>query len=140
MGEKLKRGLDELIRQNEARSQLPFLNPEVPDEAAERTVWTINRLGGGEIVKKSNAESSIHLAKGITLTLKGLSWTLDAKGTIKEPLPIVPSDLRFLGDLIEPLDERRRSFRLHLDTWSSDVERLIRRLIEHKRLGDGSGT
>tara|TARA_Y100001934_G_C11654307_1_gene451487 strand:- start:85 stop:480 length:396 start_codon:yes stop_codon:yes gene_type:complete len=128
--------LEDLIRQNEARSQLPFLTLEVPKKAAERTAWTIERLGVGRIISESDAETSIHLAKGITLSLNELTWTLDAKGTIKQPLPIVPSDLRFLGDLIEPLDERRRSFQLQLDTWSPDIERLIRRLIEHKQFCD----
>ncbi|HJN54928.1 MAG TPA: hypothetical protein QF646_00905 [Candidatus Poseidoniales archaeon] len=136
MGERLKRGLNELIRQNEARSQLPFLKPEAPEGNTERTAWTIERIGGGEVVNVSDAESSIKLAKGITLTLKGALWTLDARGTVKEPLPIVPSDLRFLGELIEPIDERRRSFTLQLDMWSQDIERLIGRLIEHKRFDD----
>jgi hypothetical protein len=130
--------LEDLIRQNEARSQLPFLTLEVPKKAVERTAWTIERLGVGRIIDESDAETSIHLAKGITLSLNELTWTLDAKGTIKQPLPIVPSDLRFLGDLIEPLDERRRSFQLQLDTWSPDIERLIRRLIEHKQFSDVS--
>ncbi len=128
--------MEDLIRQNEARSQLPFLTLEVPKKAVERTAWTIERLGVGRIIDESDAETSIHLAKGITLSLNELTWTLDAKGTIKQPLPIVPSDLRFLGDLIEPLDERRRSFQLQLDTWSPDIERLIRRLIEHKQFSD----
>ncbi len=128
--------MEDLIRQNEARSQLPFLTLEVPKKAVERTAWTIERLGVGRIIDESDAETSIHLAKGITLSVNELTWTLDAKGTIKQPLPIVPSDLRFLGDLIEPLDERRRSFQLQLDTWSPDIERLIRRLIEHKQFSD----
>ena len=130
--------MEDLIRQNEARSQLPFLTLEVPKKAVERTAWTIERLGVGRIIDESDAETSIHLAKGITLSLNELTWTLDAKGTIKQPLPIVPSDLRFLGDLIEPLDERRRSFQLQLDMWSPDIERLIRRLIEHKQFSDVS--
>ena len=130
--------MEDLIRQNEARSQLPFLTLEVPEKANERMAWTIERLGLGRIISESDDETSILLARGITLSLNELTWTLDAKGTIKEPLPIVPSDLRYLGDLIEPLDKRRRSFQLQIDTWSPDIERLIRRLIEHKKFGDAS--
>ncbi len=130
--------MEDLIRQNEARSQLPFLTLEVPEKVYERMAWTIERLGLGRIISESDDETSILLARGITLSLNELTWTLDAKGTIKEPLPIVPSDLRYLGDLIEPLDKRRRSFRLQIDTWSPDIERLIRRLIEHKKFGDAS--
>ena len=130
--------MEDLIRQNEARSQLPFLTLEVPEKANERMAWTIERLGLGRIISESDVETSIDLARGITLSLNELTWTLDAKGTIKEPLPIVPSDLRYLGNLIEPLDKRRRSFRLQIDTWSPDIERLIRRLIEHKQFGDAS--
>ena len=130
--------MEDLIRQNEARSQLPFLTLEVPEKVNERMAWTIERLGLGRIISESDDETSIHLARGITLSLNELTWTLDAKGTIKEPLPIVPSDLRYLGDLIGPLDKRRRSFRLQIDTWSPDIERLIRRLIEHKKFGDAS--
>ena len=130
--------MEDLIRQNEARSQLPFLTLEVPEKANERMAWTIERLGLERIISESDVETSVHLARGITLSLNELTWTLDAKGTIKEPLPIVPSDLRYLGDLIEPLDKRRRSFHLQIDTWSPDIERLIRRLIEHKKFGDAS--
>lgn len=130
--------MEDLIRQNEARSQLPFLTLEVPEKVNERMAWTIERLGLGRIISESDDETSILLARGITLSLNELTWTLDAKGTIKEPLPIVPSDLRYLGDLIEPLDKRRRSFQLQIDTWSPDIERLIRRLIEHKKFGDAS--
>ena len=130
--------MEDLIRQNEARSQLPFLTLEVPEKANERMAWTIERLGLERLISESDVETSVHLARGITLSLNELTWTLDAKGTIKEPLPIVPSDLRYLGDLIEPLDKRRRSFRLQIDTWSPDIERLIRRLIEHKKFGDAS--
>jgi len=135
--EKLSRGLGELIRQNEARAELPFLNQKIPEGTSERTTWVIEKLGEGIIANSSDDESVINITKGVILTVRGNSWELDAKGTIKQPLPIVPSDLRFIGEIIEPIDGRRRSFRLHFNMWSQDIERLIRRLIEHKKIGDG---